>query len=143
MRANRLVCAVVLLAALLCGAASADNYGTITEASVDGLQASHLSTTGALSLSVGSQGSSRAIEIYEVRVHLNAAGAQQTLTLTIDSGLGAAHDVVLSQQNMTSVTDFAWRPDAPCLIGRDDVLDIDWLNGGGKTVGVTVLWRWR
>lgn len=74
-----------------------------------------------------------------VRVHLSAAGGAGDLTVTLDSHLGSAYDVVLFRQDMTAVTDLNWMPEK-CPIHKDDSIVIAWANASTRTYGLEVIW---
>lgn len=74
-----------------------------------------------------------------LRIHLSAAGGAGDLTVTLDSHLGAAYDVVLFRQDMTSVVDLNWMPEC-CPIHKDDSVVIAWANGSTVTYGLEAIW---
>jgi len=78
-----------------------------------------------------------------VSIHLSAAGGAGNLTITLDAIAGAAYDVNLLTQDMTSVTDLYWQPERPveCLSG--DKIVIAWANGSGRTYGLNARWLGR
>lgn len=76
----------------------------------------------------------------EIRVHLSAAGGAGDLTATIDSGTNAAYDIVVLTQDMTSVLDLVWQPDAPMIFDKDDELEIAWANSSTRTYGLEVIY---
>lgn len=78
-----------------------------------------------------------------IRLHLSAAGGAGNLTVTLDSGDGAAYDTVLLTQDMTLVTDLFWQPDRPIELDDVDALVIAWANAAGRTYGLTVKWLGR
>jgi len=113
--------------------------GTVTSADrLNEVQVSRTVTTGSLTLKVRGPAA-----VLEVRVHLNAAGTTQTLTVSLENSTNSAHDVLLASQSMESTTDFVWRPDSWAVLPRDDTLAVEWGNAGAKTVGATVIWRLR
>jgi len=79
-------------------------------------------------------------QIEEFRIHLSAAGAANSLTITIDNGDGAAYDVVVLTQDMTSVTNFIWVPTRPVkcknLGTTASSIVIAWTNGSSRTYGL-------
>ena len=82
-------------------------------------------------------------QLESIRVHLSAAGGAGDLTATIDSGIGAAYDIVILIQDMTTVTDLVWNTERPMEFGPDDELDIAWANAGTKTYGLEIVWKAR
>ena len=81
-----------------------------------------------------------AFQIEEVRVHLSAAGGAGDLTITLDSGEAADHDVVLLTQDMTLVVDLAWQPTRPLSFRADDEVDIEYANANTRDYGVEVIY---
>lgn len=81
-----------------------------------------------------------AFQIEEIRVHLSAAGgAVENLTITLDSGVGAAYDTVLLTQAMNAVTDLVWQPPRPYIFSRGDEIDIAYANTNTRTYGIEVI----
>ena len=78
-----------------------------------------------------------------ILLHLSAAGGAANLTVTLDSGDGAAYDTVLLTQDMTLVTDLLWQPDRPIELESGDKIVIAWANGAGRTYGLTLKWLGR
>lgn len=83
-----------------------------------------------------------AFELREIRVHLSAAGGANNLTVTADSGLGAAYDVVHLTQDMTSVVNLCiiFQPEEK-MFGATDELDFAWTNGSTRTYGLEVVYK--
>ena len=82
----------------------------------------------------------RPFQLEEVRIHLSAAGGAGNLTVTMDAGAGSAYDTVLQTQDMTSVTDYVWKPTRPIVCTHaSDEIDIAWANTNSKTYGLTVI----
>jgi hypothetical protein len=77
----------------------------------------------------------------EIRVHLSAAGGAGNLTAKIDSGAGAAYDVVILTQDMAAVTDLVWTPDRPMDFTDTDELDIAWANASTRTYGLEIVYK--
>jgi hypothetical protein len=78
--------------------------------------------------------------VYEVRVHLNAAATQDTLTIRIDSSANAVYDAVLYSQDMSGHADFVWRPTRPIFLQANDQLEVAWTNTDTRTYGVEVIY---
>ena len=84
----------------------------------------------------------KAREVVEVRLHLSAAGgAAEDLTITHNSALGAAYDVVKATQAMAAVQDYTWVPDRPHQLAIGDSLDIAYANSNSRTYGLEVIYR--
>ena len=80
-----------------------------------------------------------AFRLEEVRIHLSAAGGAGNLTVTLDSGTAAAYDAVLLTQDMTSVTDFVWKPTRPLeFTSASDEIDVAWANSNTRTYGLEI-----
>lgn len=79
----------------------------------------------------------RPFQLEGMKIHLSAAGGAGNLTITLDSGVGAAYDAVLLTQDMTSVVDYLWVPTRPIKCTHaSDHLDIVWANANSKTYGI-------
>jgi len=81
--------------------------------------------------------------LYEIRIHLSAAGAAGNLTATIDNSAGTAYDINLVTQDMTSVTDLVWQPEQPMLFALGDKLLISWTNASTRTYGIEVCYQMK
>lgn len=79
-------------------------------------------------------------EVLEIRIHLSAAGGAGDLTVTLNSGIGAAYDALLRTVGMTTATDVVIT-DAGFHLASGDAIDIDWANAGTRLVGIEVVWR--
>jgi len=79
-------------------------------------------------------------QLNEVRVHLNAAGAANDLTITLTAAAGAAYNQVLLTQAMAGITDIILLPAQPHDFIAGDAIVIAWLNAGAVTYGVDVIW---
>jgi hypothetical protein len=84
---------------------------------------------------------SNAWQLEEIRVHLSAVGAANTLTARLDALAGSTYDVVILSQNMTSVTDLIYIPDRPQVFEQGSSLIVAWTNGSAVTYGVEVKYR--
>jgi hypothetical protein len=93
--------------------------------------------TGAAAIST-SLAPGRAFQLLEIRVHLSAAGGAGNFTATVDANAGAAYDITLLTQDMTSVTNLVWTPDCPLHFDSGDEIDFAWANVGTKTYGLEV-----
>lgn len=94
--------------------------------------------SGAIAYSFNPSSSCR---VTEVRVHLNAAGGAGDLTITLDSALGSAYDVVFLTQDMTTVTDLVWQPSTAIYLSGSDELEVAWANGSSRTYGLEILYK--
>lgn len=84
----------------------------------------------------------RTFRLLEVRLHLSAAATQDTLTLTIDSALGAAYDAVLdSPQDMTGLSEYVFRPTTPVILMKGDEIDFAWANNDARTFGLEIIYQ--
>jgi len=77
----------------------------------------------------------------EVRVHLSAVGAANDFTLTIDNAKGAAYDILILTQDMTSITDLVWQAERPMEFASGDKLVAAWTNGSSRTYGLEIIWK--
>ena len=81
-------------------------------------------------------------QITEVRLHLDGAATQETLTISIDSTGGATYDSILYSVAMAGNTDVVWRPDQPVPLYKGDILKVDWTNTDAATYGLEVLYEY-
>lgn len=72
-------------------------------------------------------------------IHLNSASAtSENLTVTIDSGLGAAWDVLVYSQDMNTVQDLLYYPEKEIPMAAADILKFAWTNTNGELFGLKV-----
>ena len=68
-------------------------------------------------------------------VYLKATAAiTETITITLDSALGSAYDVVLQTYDMVAETDYIWRPQGEMNLQAGDEIKIQCTNA--NTTGV-------
>lgn len=81
--------------------------------------------------------------LLRVELHLDAAPTQETFTVTLDAGDGAAYDVVLYSENMATdtPTDIIIPFGDGYEFEADDEIDLAWTNTDGKTYGVRVVYE--
>ena len=80
-------------------------------------------------------------KLLRIDLHLSAAPTtSQSLTATVDSGLGAAYDTVIYSRDLTvgSLTDLVVEFDGSFVYEADDHIDIAWTNTDTKTYGIVV-----
>lgn len=75
-------------------------------------------------------------KLVDIRMHLSAAGASGTLSIILDAGAGSAYDVVLFQQDMTSIEDLYWQGDPGSVFADTDIVNVTWANASGRTYGI-------
>jgi hypothetical protein len=82
-------------------------------------------------------------QIEEVRLHLSAAGGAGSFTVTEDSGSTTTtiYNTVFATQDMSSATDYIWRPTRPVTFSASDEVDFGYANANTKTWGLEVVWR--
>jgi hypothetical protein len=76
----------------------------------------------------------------EIRIHLSAAGTAGNLTVTLDSGAGAAYDLVILTQDMSLITNLLWQPTQPIKFTASDSIYIAWPNASVRTYGLEVIY---
>ena len=89
---------------------------------------------------------SKDLVIKEVRLHLGTVATQETFSLTLDSGKGAAYDVKLFSWDMSYdvdgnpgvVRDLIWRPESEARVDKDDSVAFAWTNTDACTWGLSV-----
>lgn len=80
-------------------------------------------------------------QLESVRIHLSAAGGAGDLTATLDHGSGAAYDIVILTQDMTTLTDYIWTPERPLEYDAATEIDFVWANANGRTYSLEVIWK--
>ncbi len=81
--------------------------------------------------------------LFEIRIHLSAAGDANNLVVSIGSDTSSTaeeYDVVLLEQDMTTVTDLHWQPTMPIHLEPDDTIDIAWTNASTRVYGIEVVY---
>ena len=81
--------------------------------------------------------------VKQVRLHMSATGgAAENLTITHNSALGSAYDLLLETQAMAAVQDYVWNPtNGSHYLSKGDSLDIAYNNGNSRTYGLEVLYE--
>lgn len=83
----------------------------------------------------------KAFKLLEMRVHLSSASAtSEDLTITLDSGAGAAYDVELYSKDMNTVVDLVVTFTDRYFISTDD-LDFAWANSNSRTYGIEIKYQ--
>ena len=72
---------------------------------------------------------------------MSAAGAANTLTITLDALAGAAYDEVLLSQDMTAVINLNWTPVRPREYANGDAIVVAWTNGSSRTYGLKIRYK--
>jgi hypothetical protein len=93
--------------------------------------------TGAAALS-STLAPGRAFQLLEVRIHLSAVVASGNFTATVDANAGAAYELNIITQDMTSIVNYIFQPDFPMIFDYGDEIDFAWTNAGTKTYGLEV-----
>jgi hypothetical protein len=83
----------------------------------------------------------RAFQILEARIKLSAAGGAGDFTATLDANAGAAYDLNIITQDMTTVQHYVFQPTRPMAFEANDEIDFAWANAGGKTYGLTIIYE--
>ena len=76
-----------------------------------------------------------------IRMHLSAGGAAADLVVwqkMAASTVAGEYDAVLTSVDMTGVSNVFWQPARPIPFGSDDVLTVEYTNGGGAVIGLEV-----
>jgi hypothetical protein len=83
-------------------------------------------------------------DLNSVTIKFSAAPTTaENLTITLDSALGAAYDVVLYKvdPSATSATSLVWQPDAPLYLSGGDVVVLAYANTDTRIWGATIAGR--
>jgi hypothetical protein len=103
------------------------------------------SATGAAAIaySTANEISQAGVHLKEIRIGLSAAGGAGNLTVTINSALGAVYDTVVDTTDMTTVTDYYYKPpeDSKLLLFPGDTIDVAWANGSTRTYGLEAVYE--
>jgi hypothetical protein len=83
----------------------------------------------------------KAWQLESIRLHLSAAGGAGDFTATLDHGAGAAYDLVIATQDMTTTTDYVWHTERPMEFDADTELDFAYANANTRTYGLEVIWK--
>ena len=100
--------------------------------------------TGAAAVATTVAPSTSTVGAYELigyKVHLSAAGGAGNLTATVDDASGAAYDVVLVTQDMTSTVNLVQMFDPPIPMDSGDEIDFAWANGSTRTYGLEIYYQ--
>ena len=104
-----------------------------------------VSDTGSAAVSLSyTVPSGATFDLNSVTVKFSAAPTtSENLTITLDSALGAAYDVLLYSvdPSATSATSIVWQPDAPLYLAPGDVVTLAYTNTDGRTWGATIAGR--
>lgn len=85
-----------------------------------------------------------AFQLTEVRFHAGGTLAAEAFTVTLDSGIGSAFDVVVYKQaDMSAITDLIWSPsiDELSIFFPGDKVLLTHANTNGVTIGIEVHYR--
>lgn len=80
-----------------------------------------------------------AFQLEELRMHLDAPGAADDLTVTVTSNAGAQYGCVLLTHAMAGVSDVHWMPVRPINFVAGDAITIAWANAGGVSIGTELV----
>lgn len=76
------------------------------------------------------------IYLSAVKLHLNGAATQESLTITIDSNAGTQYDTLLLSQDMTGLANVLWLPGM--FIHASDKVVFSWTNTDAATWGLEI-----
>jgi hypothetical protein len=100
----------------------------------------YCTATGAAAISASCRPFDNAV-IERVTLKLSAAAStSENVVVTLDSGNGAAYDLILLTFNPSAIggTSFIWVPDEVLSISMDDVITVTFTNTDTLTYGVTI-----
>jgi len=83
----------------------------------------------------------RSFRFIEARLHLSNTAADETITMTIDSGYGAVFDCVPKSENINGKTSWDWLPDVDLFYTKDDILKWTWANGNTREWGFELIYE--
>ena len=104
-----------------------------------------VSDTGAAAVSLSyTVPSGATFDLNSVTIKFSAAPVSaENLTITLDSAIGAAYDVLLYSvdPSATAATSIVWQPDAPLYLSPGDVVTLAYTNTDTRTWGATIAGR--
>jgi tRNA A37 threonylcarbamoyltransferase TsaD len=104
-----------------------------------------VSDTGSAALSLSyTVPAGATFDLNSVTVKFSAAPVSaESLTITLDSAIGAAYDAVLYKvdPSATSATSIVWQPAAPLYLSGGDVVVVAYTNTDTRTWGATIAGR--
>ena len=104
-----------------------------------------VSATGSAALSLSyTVPAGATFDLNSVTVKFSAAPVSaESLTITLDSAIGAAYDAVLYKvdPSATSATSLVWQPAAPLYLQPGDVVVVAYTNTDTRTWGATIAGR--
>ena len=77
----------------------------------------------------------------QIRLHANAAMANENATIEIDSAQNVAYDTVLHTFSTNAITDYVWIPDRPIALDVSDEVDVNCANTNNVTWGIEYVYR--
>ena len=98
-------------------------------------------TGGAGAIAAAFFGVEYLVVVDQIRLHADAAMAQEDATIEIDSAHAVAYDVVLHTFSTGGITDYVWIPATPCVVDGTDELDVNCANSNNATWGLEVVYR--
>lgn len=98
-------------------------------------------TGGAGAIAAAFLGLTNVTVVDQVRLHANAAMANENATIAIDSGHAVTYDTVLHTFSTNAITDYVWIPARPIVIDATDELDVNCANTNNRTWGIEVVYR--
>jgi hypothetical protein len=83
----------------------------------------------------------RAFQLEELRFHYSAAAANESFTVTLDSGEGSEWDVVVVSQSVNGLTDYVKEFTRPRPFANGDKLKIAQANANLVVWGLEIIWQ--
>lgn len=102
--------------------------------------------TGAAAISTSCEPHDVGAIIERITLKLSAAAStSENVIVTLDSGSGAAYDVILVQFDPATLggATFVWVPDYPLSLAFDDAIVITYTNTDTRTYGLSVWYTLR
>lgn len=89
-----------------------------------------VATSGANAIGTASSAAGEVRQLVGVMVRYSASPTQAGVTVTLNSGAGAAYDTVLSTGS-ANAQNTVYLPSAPVFVAADDAIDVSAPAGGG------------
>ncbi len=116
-------------------------YGALTQTTVNGddrrMRTSRATSTGAMAEALSPAAT---YKLHYVMVHYSGAASTNSFTVTLDSGSGAAYDVLLHSTTLSSTTDIIFQPTNPYTFLNGDEIDV---ASDDQTTTWSVVYLWE
>jgi hypothetical protein len=86
-------------------------------------------------------GSSRSFKLKEIRVKINTAPtSSENLTVTLDSNIGATHDITILSKDIVGLTTYNYLFDPNRIYGPGDKIVLAYTNTDTRNIGIQLIY---